>query len=170
MQCSKWVLFLSLVVATGCKYETPLSDQHDVPVDSTLLGLWHQVPDADEAWKEERLLILKYSETEYLIHYPAQDDGLYYRGYGIDVGGISCVQLQIIGVENGPPPADDEDLYHVVLPRLVDGQLEVSLLNTDVVDENLTESGALRQAFLASVDRADLFVAPLRFVRPGARE
>ncbi len=48
---------------------------------------------------------------------------------------------------------------------LIDGQLEVRLPNTELIDTNLKGSAALRQAFLAHRDDPQLFRDPVRFKR-----
>ena len=38
---------------------------------SCIIGLWEEVPEGDKPPDpDEKMLILKYSDTEYLVHYP----------------------------------------------------------------------------------------------------
>ena len=159
------LLMIMVLFFAGCKYETPLTKEHAIPVDSSVLGLWEpQSDEREESGDDERMMILKYSDTEYLIHYPpGGNDETYYRGYPIKIGGISCVQLQIIGTEDGMPKRDVKDLFHVVSYEIKKGILEIRTLNTGLVDHDLKTTEALVQAFLNHKDNKDLFTNPVRF-------
>ena len=147
--------------AVGCEYESPLAEEHDLRTDGAVLGLWESVPNA--SGEVSSMLILKYSDTEYLIQYPMGEDALYYRGYPAESGGVSCVQLRVIGTASGPPQRDDRKLFHVASYRLIDAELEMRLLNTDLVKNALKTTAAIRDAFLASKDDVTLFTNPGRF-------
>ncbi len=153
---------LLALLLIGCEYDSPLTKEHSVSVDSAVLGLWEEIH--DEGGEPERMMILKYSTTEYLIHYPVGKDGFYYRGYPIKIGGISCVQLQIIGTKDGPLKGEKE-AFLVVSYQLTDGKLEIKILNTDLVDDDLKTTEALVQEFLNHKDNKDLFINPGRFKR-----
>ena len=157
MMCATAVLLL-----VGCEYESPLTKEHTIAVDPAVLGVWEPIQDKDDQSKQnERMVILKYSDTEYLIHYPlGGNDEAYYRGYPIKIGGISCVQLQIIGTDDGPLQKHEKNLFHVVSYRLTDGQLEIKTLNTDLVNAELKTTDSLRDAFLKHKDSKELFKDP----------
>jgi len=61
---------LAALLFAGCVYESPLTEENKISVDAAVLGLWEEVKDGDG-----RMMILKYSDTEYLIHYPVGKDG-----------------------------------------------------------------------------------------------
>ena len=125
MKCKLALLTIAVLLITGCEYESPLTKEHNIALDSAVLGLWAVIPDNGEEPKpNDRMMILKYSGTEYLIHYPVGKDGVYFRGYPIKIGGVSCVQLQAIGTDDGPPEKDEKDLFHVVSHRLAGAELE----------------------------------------------
>lgn len=161
-----WLIITVLFLA-GCTYEQPLIKEHAIPVDSSVLGIWEPLRDeGEESGPDERMIILKFSDTEYLIHYPpGGNDETYYRGYPIKIGGISCVQIQIIGTKDGIPKVDVKALYAVVSYELKKDILEVRTLNTDLVDDDLKTTQALVQAFLKHRDDNDLFADPVRFRR-----
>lgn len=150
---------LSMLLA-GCQYDAPLSEEHNIPVDSSVLGLWAP---ADQKDVDQRMLVLKYSDTEYLIHYPAGKNGIYYRGYPINVGGRSCVQLEVIGTADSPVDPDEAERFQVASYAFQKGLLEVRLLNPKVVDHDLKDSEDLREAFLKNVDNPNLFADPMKF-------
>ena len=156
-----------VLLFAGCPYEEPLVKEHVIPVDSSVLGLWEPQPDeGEESGTNERMIILKFSDTEYLIHYPpGGNDEAYYRGYLIKIGGISCVQLQIIGTEEGMPKKDAKALFAVVSYELKSGILEIRTLNPDLVDDELKTTDALAQSFLNHKENKDLFINPVRFRR-----
>ena len=145
---------MAVLLLAGCVYESPFTTEHSIAIDSAVLGLWEPKPDGGEedSEQDELMMILKYSDTEYLIH-----DGIYYRGYPIELGGISCVQLQIIGTNDGPPEKDKPDLFYAVSYQLTNGELEIKKLNTDLVDDDLKTTEELQKAFLKHKDNKDLF-------------
>ncbi|NQT92265.1 MAG: hypothetical protein HQ559_05855 [Lentisphaerae bacterium] len=164
----KWGSLLLLAVVlfvAGCEYDAPLTERHSIAIDRNVLGLWEPMPDDEEEEIEpgERMMILKFSDTEYLVHYPIGKNGIYYRAYPMKLGGVSCVQLQALGTEDGPLEADEKELYHVVSYRLVEGALEIKTLNTGIVDDHLKTGRALRKAFLENKNNEDLFSNPARF-------
>jgi hypothetical protein len=165
MRCIAALLIVTALFLTGCIYEKPLIKEHAIPVDSSVLGLWEtQLDKGEESGVNERMIILKFSDTEYLIHYPPEgNDETYYRGYSIKIGDISCVQLQIIGTKDGIPEKDDKALFAVMSYELKKGILEIRKLNTDLVDDDLKTTEALVQNFLNYKDNKDLFIDPVRF-------
>ena len=153
-----------VLLCAGCRYEAPLAEEHIVPIDSAVLGLWAYVPEkGEQPGPSEQMLILPYSDTEYLIHYPIGKDGMYFRGYLIRIGDVPCVQLQLLGDEDGPVGKDEKELFHVASYRLADGELEIRMLNTDLVDDDLKDTATLRAAFGKHQNSAELFAEPGRF-------
>lgn len=169
----KWAVLLSaagVLLLAGCEYVVPLTERHSIPVDEGVLGLWEPIPDDEgkEVDAGDRMMILQYSRTEYLVHYPIGKNGIYYRAYPVKLGGIACVQLQVLGTEDGPFGADEKDLYCVASYRIIEGALEIKTLNTDLVDDDLTSGRALRKAFLEQKDNEALFRNPARFKKIAA--
>jgi hypothetical protein len=162
MKCIMMVFTIAALLLAGCDYESPFTEEHSIAIDSAVLGLWEPKPDGDEedSEQDELMMILKYSDTEYLIHYPTGDDGIYYRGYPITVGGISCVQLQIIGTADGPPKKNKTERFCAVSHQLTDSGLEIRTLNTDLLDDDPKTTEELRKAFLKHKDDEDLFNDP----------
>jgi hypothetical protein len=157
------VLVLTLFIA-GCDYLAPLSAEHNIAIDPAVIGLWEEVPEGDKPPDpNDRMLILKYSDTEYLVHYPVRKDEAYYRAYPIKVDGISCVQVQQIGTAQGDFKEDKK--YDVVTYSIFKDEMEIKVLNTDLVGQDLRDSAALRQAFLKNKDKKNLFTNPGKFRR-----
>lgn len=166
MKTRKFYLLVLLFLLGGCQYEAPLTEEHDIPLDPAVLGAWKYVPGDDEdPATDAGLLVMEFSDTEYLIYYHEDDGGLYIRAYGIKIGDIPAVQLKIIGDEGGPIKNDDWEIYNVASYRLINGELEVSTLNTALVDDDLTDSESIRQAFLKHKDDPELFTDPGKFRR-----
>ena len=158
-----FAIVATLVIAGCGGYQVPLTEEHNILIDQSFLGLWEEVPHGDKPPNpDEKMLILKYTDTEYLVHYPAGKDGMYFRGYPIKVEGVSCVQVQLIGAADGDIKKEDRK-YHVISYKLSNGELEIRTLNTDLVDKNLQDSAGLRQAFLKHKDNKDLFTNPGKF-------
>ena len=164
----KYFVILSaacFLVLLGCEYEAPISDKQNIAVDSAVLGLWELLPEKDEKqYIPERMMVLKYTDTEYLIQYPAGKDSLYFRGYPIKVGDISCVQLQLIGTAEGNIKEDDRD-FQVVSYSFAEGELMIKILNTNVVKTDLKDSESLKKAFIQNQDNGNLFIDPGKFIK-----
>src|SRR5512133_2209097 len=125
----KSILVLSVAAMLfmgGCKYKAPLTTEHRIPIDSVVLGLWEMVPDdAENRGERERMVVLRYSDTEYLIHFPDTNEGMYFRGYPIKVGDVPCVQLQAIGSKDGPMAHSVQELFDVATYEFANGELVV---------------------------------------------
>lgn len=160
----KNIFMIALIfIFAGCEYETSLTDEHKIPVSKAVLGLWEAVPEKNgDSGSKEYLMVLKYSDTEYLIHYPTGDEGFYFRGYPVRIGGISCVQIQLIGDSNGDIRMADRR-FHVVSYQFVNGELEIKTLNTDMVDKKIIDRSKLKKAFLTNKNKRELFTNPVRF-------
>ncbi len=166
MKCVRIILVITILFLVGCEYESPLTKEHTISIDSSILGVWGLDQEKEMPGPYERMLILKYSDTEYLIQAPMDKSSLvYFRGYPIKIGNVSCVQLEIIGTQDGPPPKDEKKLFLVVSYVLAKGELEVKLLNTKLVSNGLKDSEALRKAFLKHQGNKDLFIEPGKFRR-----
>ena len=163
MKHSAMVLMASILIIAGCVYKVPLADEQNLPLDPSVLGLWEAVPNEGEALDPgNRMLILKYTDTEYLVHCPTGPEGMYFRGYPVKIGDVSCVQLQEVGTADGQIK-DEDRKYHVVSYSLSNGELEIRTLNTDLVDDNLQESAELKRAFLNNEKDKDLFKVLRKF-------
>jgi hypothetical protein len=161
-----FVAALFAVVTAGCVYEAPFTADHTIPIDTAVPGLWEAVPEPGTAADPDaRMVVLGLSESEYLVHYPTSDHGIYYRAYPVKVGDREFVQLQAVGTAEGPVKPDEKKLFHAVSYRMVGGQLEVKTLNTKLVSDEAKDADALRKAFLEKQDRDDLFIDPVRFRR-----
>lgn len=173
MRRTRGVLLVAVTAFLACEFDVPLETAHTLAIDPEALGLWEPVPEDDqEEGKSERMLILRFSDTEYLVHHPIGGDDVYWRAYPIRIGGIDCVQLETIGMEGRPSGLEDDDRYHVAAYRLADGKLTIRLLNPDLVDDDAETTEELRASFLAHKDNPRLFVEPSswRRVQPGKRD
>ncbi len=156
----------AVLLFCGCEYEVPLTKEPSVAVDSSVLGLWELIPDAgEEKEKKERMMVLKYSGTEYMIHYPIGEDAMYFRAYPVKIGGVQCVQLQAIGTHKGSPDKEEKNLYHVASYQLNGANLEIKLLNAELVDDELKTSAALTRSFKKHKGHKNLFINPGTFRR-----
>ena len=129
-----------------------------------MLGHWETLPENSDEEKG-RMMILKFSSTEYIIHYPVRENAMYFRAYPIKVGGVSCVQLQAIGSNEGPPDQGEKGLYHVASYQLSDAKLEIKLLNEKLVDDELKKSAELTRALLEHKENKNMFINPVKFRR-----
>jgi len=170
------MLLLAVVLLTaGCPYHVPLTEEHTLLIDQELFGAWIESEDPEkDKDKQTELIIMPFSETEYVLCYHSNLNGtLYLRGYPINMGGVSCVQLQLIGPVNFNPAepysADNKsNHYGVATYEIKGGTLEVRLLNKKVVSDKITTSEALQEAFLANIDNERLFQDLVVFRDTGA--
>jgi hypothetical protein len=157
------ILALVLVLLSGCVYKAPVTTNHTIPVDPAVLGMWQAVPEpGKDLDTDERMLVLKYSDTEYMVRYPSGKDAMFFRGYPIKVGNLQCVQIQLIG-EKDQPVNDEDRKYQIVAYKLTDGVLELRTLNADLVSDRLATSADLLKAIKANVANPDLFKDPGKF-------
>jgi hypothetical protein len=157
-------LFVLLLCLAACEYQDPLSEKQNLPIAPALLGLWEPVPEKDEAKPSgEWIVALKYSDTEYMIHYQTRSESMYFRAYPLKVGDISCMQLQLIGNGDGPP-AKGDPVFQTAFVTLSGNEATIRMMNTSVVGHNL-RGAALREAFLKNVKNPVLFREPARFRR-----
>ena len=157
-------LCVLLLSVAACEYQEPLSEKQNISVDPALLGLWEPVPEKDEQKPSgEWILALKYSDTEYMIHYQTRTESMYFRAYPIKVGDISCMQLELIGNGDGPA-AKGEPAFQAASVTLSGDEATIRMMNTSVVASKL-RGPALREAFLKNAKNPDLFREPVKFRR-----
>lgn len=159
------VLVLSLVLLSGCVYTAPVTTSHTIAIDPAMLGLWQAVPDpGKDVDADESMLVLKYSDTEYVVRYPSGKDAMYFRAYPIQVGSLPCMQVQLLG-EKDQPANDVDRKYHVLTCRLTDGVLELKTLNTHLVPSELATGAEVLKAIKANLANPDLFRDPGKFTK-----
>lgn len=152
------------IAFAGCNYESPLVEKDTVPVGTELLGVWDLIPDEEKPDQEKlEALILKFSDTEYVIQYPRRDkETLFFRAYLIKIEDMTCLQTQLIGSEAGP--ADAKDRKYDVLSFGIDGGiLKIAMLNTEIVNKAEKSSEKLREALISNRDNPKLFINETRF-------
>jgi len=153
------------ILCVGCEYKAPITEEHGIKIDSAVLGVWEEIPADGGADKPNKMLVLEYSDTEYVVCCPAGvKDSLYFKAYPAEVGGVTFIQTKWIGTDKGGV-ADQPKRYHAASYRIADGVLEYKLLNTALVDKELGDTAALKKAFLKHKDSPELFTKPVRLRR-----
>ncbi|QHI69665.1 hypothetical protein [Tichowtungia aerotolerans] len=160
MKAAMILFSTAFLLLAGCKYDAPFVVEHRIAVDASVLGLW-----ANADRPDEQMMVLKYSDTEYMVHYPVGEDGLYYRAWPVNLGGVSFVQIQVIGTGAGLPEPEDTELFYAVSYQVSGETLELKTLNTDLVPESLQTTDDLKNAFLQVKENGELFDNPLTFRR-----
>jgi len=162
MKITFWILcLLSIFLVCACVYEVPLVEEDVLSVDPQLAGIWQEIPEEGEAEDlDDRLIILPFSETEYVAILSPGDGGLYFRAYPIRVGDMTLIQLEWLGVD-----PEEGERYHVCQYMLQNGVLTVETLNDDVISDEIKDSAALRAALLENRDNPELFDEPDRYRR-----
>jgi len=157
-------LVLIVLLLAACQYKAPITTDHNIPVDPGVLGSWKIVP-AQNQDNDSAILIFQFSDTEYSVRYHEDSGDLYFRAYAIDIDGVTAIQLELIGNDDGAVDADEKDRYHVVAYELENDLLKISSLNTELVDDELTDSESLRKAFIEHKENPELFNDPGFFKR-----
>lgn len=153
------------VLCIGCEYKAPITEEHSIKIDPAVLGVWEEIPGDGKADKPNKMLILRYSDTEYVVCYPAGvQDSLFFKAYPAEVGGVKFVQTKWIGTGKGGVE-EQPRRYQAASYKVADGVLEFKLLNTALVDKELGDTAALKAAFLKHKDSAELFTRPVRMRR-----
>lgn len=152
---------LLLLTLSGCSYEAPLEKDNKIKIDPALLGRWELIDSNSSTIVQ--LLILKFSDSEYLINYREDQSGYYFRGYLIKIGNITCIQLQVLGNDSGPHKKDEKRLYLVATYQIKDKNLVVRLLNENLISNKLNETKTLKKEFLKNMKHEELFEEPGTF-------
>jgi hypothetical protein len=163
-RCLK-ILVISVLLLAGCQYISPIEEEHKIPIDEAVLGFWKPIYEKErKPDPAEELLVMKFSETEYVIF----AGGIFFRGYPINVGGIPCVQLQVIADWEGPVKKTEKNLFHVATYQLENGELTVKRLNESLLHNTLNRED-LRKEFLKHKNNKELFNEPMKFRRMETR-
>ena len=155
-----------LVVAVllgGCLFDFPVTEEHDIPVDPGLLGVWEIAPGQDNE-ETEWLVVLEFSPTEYVIDYFGDSGAIYFRAYGIDIDGIEAVQLEVLGDEKGPPK-DKWNRFHIIRASVEDEQLTIETINEHLVGADSASSEDLHEVIVLHKGNEELFGEPMFFIR-----
>jgi hypothetical protein len=163
MKKQTWLALVGALFFGACVYDVPVTTDHAISIDETILGAWKSVPVENEGQVQTR--IFRFSETEYVVHYLEDDWDVYFRAYPIDIGGVPAVQLEVLGDEDESVATDAAERYTVAAYRLLDGKLEVRTLNSDLVSPDIKDSESLRAEFLKHKDHPQLFNEPGLFQR-----
>ena len=164
MKQVSWLFLLAIILTAGCVHKTPITTDHTIEIDPQLIGLWESIAgEAKDDPDEDRMLVLKWSETEFLAQLPMGAKGEFYRAYLVEIGGRTLLQAESVGNSVGRQFPTDRMSYPVLSYELVEGILILSTLNPEVVDEEIADSAALRQAYLENKDKPGLFNPPAHF-------
>lgn len=150
----------SILLLNSCIFESPFEAAAKIPVDARLLGRWEEITEK----APNRMLVLQHSANEYLVQYPTNDDGMFFRAYPIDLDGSTFIQVQLIGSAEGPVKVADRK-YHLFKITAKDDSLEMRSINPDVLGTKTGDSAALKAAFLKHKNNPKLFDDPGVFKR-----
>ncbi len=166
MKTLSLVLVMAVILTAGCVHQAPLTTEHSIAIDPEILGLWERVPGESKGDPtEDRMVILKWSDTEYVAQSPMGEKGDFYRAYPMEIGGRQLIQAVSLGSSGGDVYEGARVDYPILTYRIVEGILIISTLNPKVIDDNITDTDVLREVFLANINRQDLFEPPAHFRR-----
>ena len=149
----------------ACTFDAPLAPYASTPIDPELLGTWEPLPVDDATPTGEITIVKRADENRYLIEHRDGDSILYFDAWLGRQEGITFLQLEVTGDEDGPATPDDTDLFSVVSYSISGDELVMHSLNTDLIDENLADTPALQKAFFEHREHPELFVEPSRMRR-----
>ncbi|MCK9996147.1 MAG: hypothetical protein KAH56_07685, partial [Candidatus Krumholzibacteria bacterium] len=124
MKHSIWFLFMAIILTTGCVHEAPLTTEHNLVIDPALLGLWELVPgEARGDPDEDRMVVMRWSDTEYLVQIPLGAEGDFFRAYPVEIGGHSLIQTEYVGNYGRGLYPPKETFFPVITYEIVEGIL-----------------------------------------------
>ncbi len=159
------ITLLSLLLLMACQYSVPLSIDHSIAIDPSLLGNWKMLAEEDDPGASlDSITVLPFSNTEYLLHYVGEGSGMFFRAYLIEPGGDRLLQLELLGSDEGPLTENDDAHRYIVARYSLEGTtLTVSTMNTELVSRDINSTGALLKAYLENRVNPGLFANPARF-------
>ena len=162
-----WLIIIvaAMLIISGCEYQEPLAEKQNLPIDESLVGQWNALPDSnDTSPVQDRIIVLKLSGTEYLVHYYTGSGSMYFRAYPLKVGNIECLQLQLLGYQDGRLARNDAPFQ--VAKYTVSGDIvEIRMMNTSVISPKLAGNDEIREAFIKNQANDKLFREPGKFRR-----
>lgn len=156
-------LLAAFIFAMGCVYEEPFAKHDNSRIDEKLLGHWKFSEDNKDKGKIE-MLIMKYSDTEYLVKYITGDNPFYFRAYNVTIGDIKAVQVQWIGLEKGILEQDSRK-YNLLKYTLDRDSLEIRFINDSLISKDIRNSSTLRDKVMENSKNPGLFNIPGKFER-----
>ena len=157
------LFLLGIPLLVACVFDVPVTTDHVIAIDEAILGPWASVPEGED--DPVQIRILRFSDTEYLLHYFEDDWQLYFRAYPVKIGATPAVQLEVLGDDNKALTEDAKERFTVATYRMVDGKLEVRTLNTELFDTGISDSDSLKAEILKKEDHPELFNDPGFFKR-----
>ena len=163
---SAFILLLVLLTA-ACQFKVPLSEEHNIAIDTSLLGNWAMLPDAeDPSASLDKISVLRFSDSEYLLRYFSEGSEMFFRAYIIEPGGQRLLQLEHLGNAGGPVTEDSAKHRYIVARYILEGgTLTVSTLNSELVSSEIKNTESLLKAYQANMDNSELFTNSGSFVR-----
>lgn len=157
------MMFSVFMFLCGCEYSVP-AGKPGLPLDNALTGIWEKVPDNEKDKGKIKILVLKYSDTEYLVVYSNDTDALYFRAYPVKIGDMNAVQIQWIGTDKGPLENKDRK-YHIISANLKDNTLEIKILNNSLISKDIKSREELENKILQNIKNPELFRDPGIFLK-----
>jgi hypothetical protein len=158
----KWLVLLVCGSVVGCDFTVPLVTTPGMEIDKSVLGLWQRTT---EDGKTEQLLVLRLEQKEYLVSYPLDTkEGMYARACVCRADDKTFVQLKWFGTAAGKTP-DDNRVYQFATYSVTGDKLTVRMLNSDVVNKDVSSTKELVKSIAANRDKPDLFKEGMVFTK-----
>lgn len=154
---------VSVFLLNSCVFDVPFVTKAEIPVDDKLLGRWEAVSKEGNR-PPERILVLQYSENEYVAAHTIEDKTMAFRAFAVKLEGAEYMQIQLIGTVDGPVKTEDRK-YHLLKWKLDGDRLSLQTIKPDVIGKDHKTTAELLTAFKAHKDDSDLFDEPAAFHR-----
>jgi hypothetical protein len=155
-----WVLALTCGLLVGCDFSVPAMKTAVLPIDTAVVGAWQR---PGRKGVPEKLLVLPFSDKEYLVAYPAGNpDAMFAKAMLCQVGDLQLVQLQWVGTGAGRTP-DDPKVFQLAAYTVKDGTLTVRLVNPDALGAAVSSPEDLVKAVVAQAANPALYREAMTF-------
>jgi len=142
-----------LVLLVGCEYIVSLVATPEIDIDKSIIGLWQR---SKEDGHTERLLILPLGKKEYLVSFPAgSDDAMFGRACLCRVSGKMLFQIEWFGTAKAELPKDNR-IFQFGDYRLAADTLTIRLLNSDLINKDISSSADLTKAISGNIENPKL--------------
>ena len=151
--------FFCILLLTSCDYKVPLVKKPNIKIDNNIIGLWQR---KNNQGKTEKLLVLPISEYEYFVAYPLGSNSMFAKACFCSIDNKKIIQIKWFGTAKCVLPKDDR-AYQYSEIILKNNKLAIKMLNTDIVNKEVSSSTELSNAIKENINNPNLFHNQMNF-------